>query len=101
MQDRQTERASVRWTVQYQRYRNREWSLPDEALCLNVGGYGMLLVLSEAVSEGEVLRLHMKDVMSGLPFTLARIQWTRRAPDRVNVLVGIEYVDSSDVAATA
>jgi hypothetical protein len=99
IQDRQTDRASVRWTVRYERRLDGRWSAPNEALCLNIGGYGMLLVVSEALGDGEVVRLHMWDATRALPFTEARVQWSRCDPDSENFIAGIEFVDELKIAA--
>jgi hypothetical protein len=96
MIERQSDRVPVRWTIRYERLSTDRWSSPQEAVCLNVGGYGMLLLLDVVPKKNEILRLHMRDVNRGLPFTLAQVRWrksealTMGAP----VMVGIEYVEA-------
>jgi len=92
MIERQSDRVTVRWPIRYERLSTGRWSGPQEALCLNVGGNGMLLLLNEVPDRNELLRLYMRDVNRDLPFTLAQVRWS--APGtQAAIMAGIEYVN--------
>jgi hypothetical protein len=99
MTEQYRDRAAVRWPIRYERLLLGHWSDPKEALCINVGGYGMLLQLDEVLEKDEFLRLHMRDANRDSPFTLAQVRWSKPGPDEVNAAVtaGIEYVDMHDL----
>jgi hypothetical protein len=95
MIERQSDRIVVRWPIRYERISPNRWSGPREALCVNVGGSGMLLLLDEVPEEDEMLRLYMRDVNRDRPFTLAQVRWSKPGTVRpsTTIMAGIEYVD--------
>jgi hypothetical protein len=94
----QRDRVAVRWPIHYERLSLGQWSDLKEALCVNVGAHGMLLLLNEFIETDEILRLHMRDANRGLPFTLAKVRWSQptRAELHVEILAGIEYLEEHD-----
>jgi hypothetical protein len=99
MTDRHWDRVAVRWPIHYERLFLGHWSEPKEAVCINVGGYGMLLLLNEVVEKDEFLRLHMRDANRDSPFTLAQVRWAKPETFEVNaaMMAGIEYVDTHNL----
>ena len=96
MIERHSDRIAVRWPIRYERLSTGRWSEPQEALCVNVGGYGMLLLLKVVLEQDEILRLHMRDANQDLPFTLAQVRWSK--PEGLTMMVGIEYIGGVDAA---
>jgi hypothetical protein len=95
MIERQSDRVVVRWPIRYERMSLNHRSAPREAACINVGASGMLLLLDELPEHDEILRLYMRDVKRGYPFTLAHVRWSRPVTMTADssVMAGIEYVD--------
>jgi hypothetical protein len=99
MTERYRDRVAVRWPIRYERLLFGHWTGPKEAMCINVDGYGMLLLLNEGLQTDEFVRLHMRDGNRDTPFTLAQVRWHKPAPveDNAEVMAGIEYVDIHDL----
>src|ERR687895_147633 len=99
MTDRYEDRAAVRWPIRYERLVFGHWSESKDAVCINVGGYGMMLLLDEVLEKDEFLRLHMRDANRDSPFTLAQVRWSKPGPVEGDaaMMAGIEYVDIHDL----
>jgi hypothetical protein len=95
----QRDGVPVRWPIQYERLSLGHCSDFKEALCVNVGANGMLLLLNESIQMDEILRLRMRDVNRDLPFTLAQVRWNQPGTVELNavMIAEIEYLEPDDV----
>ena len=90
----------MRWPIQYERLSLGHWSDLKEAVCVNVGAHGMLLLLHDCLEAEEIIKLHMRDVNRDLPFTLAQVRWSQPTTAELHVamIAGVEYLDQHDAA---
>ena len=93
------DRVPVRWRIRYERQSLGQWSAPKEAVCVNISGHGMLLLLNDMLENDEILRLHMRDVNHDSSYTLAQVRWSKPGSLEPNgtMMAGVEYVEIDDV----
>jgi hypothetical protein len=96
----QTERRSQRlahmWPIKYQLPADKNQSAPERlGLCLNIGSGGMLLLLDQAPSRGQVLELHITDLNTA-SHTRGEVRWRRQGSSwfKRMSLVGVKYLDA-------